>query len=880
MEKSVYSLTASNHWRMNMNKITIIDGNSLLFRAYYATAYPGVEIMRNQEGVPTNAIFAFSNMINKIINEMKNGEYIFVAFDTGKPSFRKSQLESYKANRKPAPEDLVKQFPIAREFLNAIGIFQFEKDGFEGDDVAGTVAKLAEQEGFDVHIYTSDRDFLQLVTDNITVHILKTGLSNVLLMTPESVKEAYGFAPKQIVDYKGLRGDASDNLPGIPGIGEKTAVKLIQEYGDFDNIIANASTMKGKIGENILAHQEIGKISRDLAIIQTDITLPFSVSNCLYGGYNFTDLNDFCKKYGFKQLMNKIPQKWKKVDIKEIPIEPIIIHSLKGFEIPNDIGIALDYSDDDYTNDNIFGISFDFNNHHLYMEIDDLIKDEIAKEILRNNTYHKHCYDFKAIKVALSRYGVEIKGLSFDLLIAAYLIDSSLNSNPISVLNLFDIDISSEENTSLFVQNNPHKTAKMAYYALHLKENALEILKKNYALDLYSNLELPLVDTLADMEIEGFPLDSKKLDEFGEEFKLKADALAAEIYELAGEEFNLSSPKQIGEILYQKLGLRSGRKMSTSVDALKDLINDHPVVSKILEYRKYFKLLSTYVEGLKNHIHEDGKIHAKFNQALTTTGRLSSSDPNLQNISIRDEEGKLIRKAFHYDDEYEILSLDYSQIELRILAGLSNCQALKEIFMSGEDIHSATAKRIFNLQEEPTDSQRRRAKTVNFGIVYGISDWGLAEQLDIPVKEAKAIIDSFYISFPEIEIFFKDIINHALQDGYVSTMFGRRRYLREIHDSNYQTREFAKRAAMNAPVQGTAADLIKIAMMKVDKMLKEGHYETKMVLQIHDELIFKVPQKEKDIIYPLIKKEMENAIDFDVPLEVEGGFGKDWYSTK
>lgn len=865
-----------------MNKITIIDGNSLLFRAYYATAYPGVEIMRSQDGTPTNAIFAFSNMINKIVAGLKEGESIFVAFDAGKHNFRHDQLETYKANRKPAPEDLVKQFPIVRDFLRAFGIFQFEEVGFEGDDIAGTVAKLAEKEGYEVHLYTSDRDFLQLVDNNISVHILKKGLSDVLIMTPELVKETYGFEPLQVIDYKGLRGDSSDNLPGIPGIGEKTAVKLIQEYGSFDEIIKNASSIKGKVGEAIIANQEIGKISRDLAIIKTDIELPFEIRETIYQGYDFQTLNNFCQKYGFKQFINKASQKWKRVDVCSVDLDINRVSSLKGYDVPSDIGIALDYEDDDYSNCTLLGLAIDFGAHHFYMDIEDVKKDDTTLEILKNKKIKKYCYDYKAIRVCLSRYGIEISGLFFDLLIASYLLDSSMSNNPSIVMNLFGVDLSeADEQISLFHEKDYKKTVKIAYFSRILFPKVNTELEKIFAVDLYNNLEIPLVDTLADMEIEGFPLDPKILDSFGETYQKKASELEEEIYAMAGEKFNLSSPKQIGDILYNKLGLKSNRKMSTSFEALKDIADEHPIVNKILEYRKYFKLVSTYVDGLKKHIHADGKIHAKFNQAMTATGRLSSSDPNLQNISVRDEEGKLIRKAFYFpDDNYELLSLDYSQIELRVLASLSHCKGLQEVFQRGEDIHSATAKKIFDLQGEPTPLQRRRAKTVNFGIVYGISDWGLAEQLEIPVKEAKQIINNFYTSYPEISAFFKKIVSCAMKDGYVSTLLGRRRYLRELNDSNYQTREFAKRAAMNAPIQGTAADLIKIAMIRVDKALQEGGYQTKMVLQIHDELIFKVLKSEKEKVYPLIKNIMETAMKLDVPLEVDGGFGHDWYSAK
>ena len=865
-----------------MAKLTIIDGNSLLFRAYYATAYPGVEIMRNQEGIPTNAIFAFSNMINKIIASLKDDECIMVAFDHGKQTFRKEQLESYKANRKPAPQELVEQFPIARDFLRALGIFQFEEEGFEGDDIAGTVAKMAEKEGYQVNIYTSDRDFLQLVDEKTTVHIIRKGLSDVVAMTPEVVMETYGFKPLQIIDYKGLRGDSSDNLPGIKGIGEKTAVKLIQEYGSFDEIIAHADEIKGKVGEAIKADQEMGKISRDLAIIKTDVPLSFEVKDTKYEGYDFTTISEFCQKYGLKQFMSKLVQKWKKMDLTQTDIDVKQVSSLKGLINEKEVGIALDYEDEDYSLGQLYGLAITNKKDVYYLSFEDFKNDQYTLDLLKDESIKKYCFDYKAIKVALAKNNIEIKGLFFDLLIASYLVDSSLKNDVEVVMNVYGIDISSKgETISIFSSEDKEKTGRIALFSMMLYQRVTDELEKISAIKLFKELEIPLVDTLADMEIEGFPMDVQILDEFGDVYKKKIHDLSEEIYALAGTNFNLASPKQISDVLYTRLGLSANKKMSTSVDSLKDIQDEHPIINKILEYRKYFKLLTTYVEGLKNHIHKDGKIHAKFNQALTTTGRLSSSDPNLQNISVRDEEGKQIRKAFYYpDDNYEILSLDYSQIELRVLASLSNCQALKEIFLSNEDIHSATAKKIFNLQDEPTSLQRRRAKTVNFGIVYGISDWGLAEQLEISPKEAKEIINSFYSSFPEVAKFFQRIIADAINDGYVSTLLGRRRYLRELHDANYQTRESAKRAAMNAPVQGTAADLIKLAMNKVhDALIKEG-LETRMILQIHDELIFRVPKNEKEKAYKLIKNIMENALDLDVPLLVDGGFGHDWYSAK
>lgn len=867
-----------------MPKLTVIDGNSLLFRAYFATAYPGVEIMRNQDGIPTNALFAFSNMMNKIISGIKENEGIIVAFDAGKHNFRHDQLETYKANRKPAPDDLVVQFPIVRDFLKAFGVFQFEEVGFEGDDIAGTIAKKAAKEGYDVLIYTSDRDFLQLADDKITINTIKKGLSDVVLMTPQVIKETYGIEPLQIIDYKGLRGDSSDNLPGIPGIGEKTAVKLINQYGSFDNIIAHVEEIPGKVGEAIKEYQDLGKISRDLAIIKTDIELPFDVCDTIYKGYSFTAINEFCQKYGLKQFMNKVNTKWKQSDSCEFDKSVAIVSSFEGIDLGKEIGVELDYVDrDDYFRTEVLGLAIFGNNNCYYINIDNAKKDNKLLKILSDKNIKKYSYDYKAIKVSLSKNGITIDGLCFDLLIASYLIDTTIKNNPEVVLYLYGVDLGNNngDNLSLLSSENPEQTAKLAYYSYSLANKAKENLQKISALDLFENLELPLVNTLANMEIEGFPLDTKVLDDLGNGFKAKLDVLSEEIYSLAGERFNISSPKQTAEILFNKLQLPSNKKSSTSSENLKELLNYHPIVGKILEYRKYFKLVTTYTEGLKPHVYDDNKIHASFNQALTQTGRLSSSNPNLQNISVRDEEGKLLRKAFYYPDEnYEILSYDYSQIELRILAHLSKCKPLIDNFVNGVDAHTATAKAIFGLKDEPTASQRRKAKVVNFGIVYGISDWGLADELEISVKEAKEIINNFYAQFPEIAQFFKNIVDNAMKDGYVSTIMGRRRYIRELHDTSYQAREFAKRAAMNAPIQGSAADLIKMAMIKIEKEMIDKNLQSKMVLQIHDELIFKVPKCEKEIMNRLVKENMIHAMELSLPLEVDGGFGRTWYDTK
>lgn len=865
------------------NKLILIDGNSLLFRAYYATAFPGATIMTNKEGYPTNAVFAFANMINKIISNMKNDEYIMVAFDTDRHTFRSEIYKEYKANRSSVPEDLVKQFPLARALLDALGIFRYEIKGYEADDIIGTVSCIASQNNFETIIYTSDRDYLQLANENTTINILKKGLSDIMVMTPKTIEETYGFKPLQIIDYKGLRGDSSDNLPGIPGVGDKTAVKLINEYGSLENIIEASKSMTSKVGQNILENASLGLICRDLAIINRNVPIDFALEDLKYGGYDFTKINSFAQQYELRQFLNRLPKKWKRFNPLDDEIEVKEIHSFKDIKIDKEISLALDIDkNEEYFKAEVYGFAICTGQDVYYIKINDALNDETFINILKDTNIDKHVYNAKMIEVAIFKYGLKINGIKNDLLLAAYVIDSSLNSTDIvNVMASFGIDVSKDESEfNLFDNQDIKQTAKIAVATYTLKERIIKELKNIHALQLYENIELPLSHVLAKMEIEGFPLDINMLNNFGDEFKLKIKQLEKEIHDLVGEAFNISSPKQLGEILFNKLNLPDRKSGSTSQEVLKDLLPLHPVVEKVIEYRKYTKLNSTYVEGFKPHIHEDGKIHALFNQAQTTTGRLSSSSPNLQNISVRDEEGKQIRKAFYYqDDDYEILSLDYSQIELRILAELSNSKPLLDIFLNNEDIHESTAKKVFH-KEEVTSDERRKAKAVNFGIIYGISDWGLSEQINTSVKEARTIIDNFFIAFPEVSEFLRKIVFEASRDGYVSTLFGRRRYLRDFNSSSYQTREFAKRAAMNAPIQGTAADLIKIAMINVDKLLEEGNYKTKMVLQIHDELIFMVHKDEKEQLMTKIKQVMENVKEIKVPLVVEGGCGKTFFDAK
>ena len=867
-----------------MNKIYIVDGNSLLFRAYFATyAMSNGEIMRAHDGTPTNAVFAFSNMINKMLQNLKEGDGLFVGFDTGKATFRHKEDEKYKANRKPCPPDLKTQMPLARSFLDSLNIFWFEKEGWEADDICGTVAKMAGAQGKEVIVYTSDRDFLQLIDKHISIHIIKTGMSNIDIMNETTMPEKYGFSPLQIIDFKGLRGDASDNLPGIPGVGDKTAVKLIQDYGSFEKIVEAAKTMTSKVGQSIVENQDLGRHCYEMARIETNVELPFGIDDIIYKGYEYSKINAFCNSLDMKQLLNRLPVKLKKASEEDFEFKYEEVTSLDDLEVPNEIAIALDIEPGNYNDATVYGMAIFTGSKLVYIREENFKNTQKFAEILKNSEIKKYCYDYKAIKVALSHLGFEIDGLYFDVLLCGYLLDTTLNNNADQIFGYLGMDISSNKQNelSLFDNSNPERTVKIAFASKRVANKCFTELEKLECRKLYEEVEIPLSTVLAEIEIEGFPLHEEVLLKMGENYKVNLGNIRKRIYEFAGEEFNVDSPKQVADILYGKLQLADAEKeKSTSVEVLKHLVDKHPIVSEILLYRKYAKLLNTYVDGLIATIRGDGKIHAVFNQALTQTGRLSSSEPNLQNISVRDEEGKMIRKAFYYDDEdISILSLDYSQIELRILASLSGCKGLQEVFASGEDIHSATAKKVFKT-DNPTPLDRRRAKAVNFGLIYGISEFGLSEQIGCTRKEAKEIMTNFFEAYPEINDYFRKINEEVNEKEYVSTLLGRKRYLREIHDANYQVREFARRAAMNAPIQGTAADLIKIAMIRVNQALKEQKLESKIICQIHDELLLKVPSKEKEKVYDLVKNIMENAMKLDVKLEVDGGFGRTWYDCK
>ena len=867
-----------------MKKLVIVDGNSLLFRAYYATSFTGT-IMRRKDGFPTNAIFGFTNMMNKIISTLKDGDLLFVSFDTGKKTFRHKEMETYKAQRKPIDEDLKLQLPVARDLLKAMGVFYYELEGYEGDDLAGTVAKIGSNANLEVDVYTSDKDYLQLINDNISIYMITKGIKEIKIMNKESLFNDMGLTPDQIRDYKGLMGDPSDNIKGIPGVGEKTAIKLLQQYSSLEGIIEAMKNEKSKLAQKILDNQDLGKFCKHIATIDTDVPLPFTLDDLEYSGYDFNELSSFYTKEEFYSLLKKLKPNSKKRNInksteKSIKFEKILISSFK--DLPNNIStFVLDYNQTNYHHANINNVIFaDDKNVYIY-DYSLAKKDKDFINFITNENIKKATFDSKAMYVLLNKDHIQLNGITFDLLLASYLLDSSLANDPITVCAYFGKNILSNDQLTLFDDNS--STCNLTYVINSIKDEVIESLKEIDCYDLYNNIELKLAIVLAKMEIEGFPLNKEALNIINEKYKIILNELTEKIDELAGVKINLSSPKQVADLLFNKLMLPSNKKQSTSIEILNNIKHLHPIVPLLIEYRKYSKLISTYTSGLSDYIFPDGKIHALFNQALTTTGRLSSSEPNLQNISVRDEEGKLIRKAFFYDeDDLSLLSLDYSQIELRLLSHMANVSLLIKAFNEGKDVHEQTAREIFNIpnDEEVPSSLRRKAKTVNFGIVYGISDWGLAEQLSCPIQEAKTIINNFYLVYPEIKTYFDNVIEFANKNNYVTTLFKRRRYILELNSDNYQTREFGKRAAQNAPIQGTAADLIKMAMIKIDEEITKQQLKSKLILQIHDELIFKIYPEEKEIMYNLVKSTMENIYPLKVKLEVDGSCAKTWYDCK
>lgn len=870
-----------------MKKVVLIDGNNILFRSYYATAYTG-NIMKNSKGFPTNGIYGLINMLNKIINE-ENPEYVMVAFDKGK-TFRHDKYKSYKDGRSETPDELKVQFPIAKKIVNAMGITCYEIDNYEADDIIGTFAKkIDETDCFTATIISSDKDLLQLITDKVDVKLLKQ--EGFLRMNKETFMDTYGVEPPFMVDLKALMGDSSDNIPGVKGIGEKTAINLLKEHHSLKELYENIELVKGKTKEKLEADRENAFMSYDLATIYKDVPIDTSFENIEYRGIDTLQYIELLEDLEFYSLIKKlnIKKEMIKENVEKEKIEVEIINDISDLKLDGDFSIYEEIYGYDYHKDPIIGFGFYDGKRAYYVPFDVLIKDP---SILTSDNLVV-TYDMKKMIVSL-----KFRGLSFscknDLMIASYLLNYNLKDDIGYLMRIKDYDISLYEESfgSVAKLKMPSieevslNCAKKAKFLYDIKDEFLKDIEKEEAMYLYRDIEIPLVEVLSDMEITGIKVDDKILKGMGVELKEKLEFLEQSIYEDAGCEFNIMSPKQLGEILFVKLGLPYPKRIkddsySTSKDILDKILPYHVIVGKIEEYRTIAKLYNNYITGLLAEISEDGKIHTMFNQTLTRTGRLSSSNPNLQNIPVRLEEGRRIRKAFVPEDDSVILSSDYSQIELRIFASLSNATNLIDAFVHDADIHTKTASEIFHVSlEEVTKDMRRQAKAVNFGILYGISSFGLSEDLNIDMKSAKKFIDEYLNTYPRIKEYMSEVISFAKENGYVKTIMNRKRTIDEINNKNYMIRASGERIALNTPVQGSSADILKKAMVEIYKEFKKRDLKSKMLIQVHDELVFNVLKDELVEVEGIVRDIMENTYSMNVPLKVEITYGNDWYEAK
>ena len=859
-----------------MEKIILVDGNNLLFRSYYATAYNG-NFMKNSKGFPTNALFGFTNMINKIVLEEKP-THIIVAFDKGK-TFRHELYDNYKDGRSETPIELKQQFPIAKQILEAMGIKWYEIDNYEADDILGTFAKFCdEDDNFIGTIISSDKDLLQLISDDIDIKLLKQ--KDYIRYDKKSFIEEYKIDPINIIDLKALMGDASDNIPGVKGIGEKTALKLLQEYKTIDNIYQNIDKISGKLKEKLMMDEENARFSYKLATIIKDVPLEINMNDVIYKGNDSKKLTELYEELEFYSFLKKESEK----EIVKKPVDVKIVKDLNEININDDCAIYLEILGTNYHTSKILGLAVYNKENSLFIPLDILKQNP---KFLKENI--KYTYDLKKIQVALKWQNIDIENVSFDTMIAAYLLDYNIKDDISYLANNYDYDIPFYENMYGKTKFKEPDINVIAYTALEKAKFIYEtkdIFKKklteNDLDNIFYDIEMPLSNVLAKMELNGIKVDATTLDEMGKELKVKIDLITKDIYNQAGEEFNISSPKQLADILFNKLGLKSAnKKLSTNIEVLNKLKGKHPIIDNIIEYRMLTKLESTYIEILKNCILEDGKIHTIFTQTLTRTGRLSSIEPNLQNIPIRYEEGKLIRKAFISDKNSVILSGDYSQIELRILAHMASVDSLINAFQNGIDIHTKTASDIFKVDLDlVTKEQRRMAKAVNFGIIYGISQYGLAENTGLSNIEAKKFIDNYLQIYPGIKEYMDKTVKHSYENNIVKTMFGRIRKIDELNSSNYMIRQQGERIALNTPIQGTSADIIKMAMIEVDKMITENNLKSKMLIQVHDELVFEVPNEEREIFTKKLTDIMENVVKLRVPLKIEVSYGDNWYQAK
>ncbi len=873
-----------------MKKLILIDGSNIMFRAYYGTAYTG-NLMQNSKGQYTNAVFGFVNMMNSILRE--DFTHILVAFDKGKQTFRHEDFKDYKAGRKPMPEEFRSQINLIKESLDVLGVAQSELSLIEADDIIGTYSKVYYDDFDEIEIISNDKDLLQLLNDKVSLRSSKKGMQNYISYTPKYLKEVMNVYPNQITDLKGLMGDASDNLPGIPGVGEKTAVKLLNEYQTLERVVEAKDSFKGKMGERIREYYEDAILCKKIATIKTDVKLDYKLDDILYKGviedkmiefYKELELHSLIKKYNKKSNNNNL-EKFEYKIIKDIfELDKILIKDsfivLETFNPYYHLAEALG-----------FGMVNKLGNFFIPYE---LLHQSLGMQMyLNDSSINKFVFNNKMMKVVLMKDGYNLEGVSFDLLLAAYLLNPNntkedfrvivTNFNYDNVPYLEEVYQKGVKYSIPAIDVYSSYAVKKAYAIKDLKDEMLDQLAKHNQLALLNDIELPLASVLAHMEFTGINVDKEKLHSLNIDIKTKIDTITKEIYYLAGIEFNIASPKQLGEILFDKLSLPFAKKKktgySTNIDILNKLKHHHPIIEKVITFRTLSKLYSTYIIGLENSILGDDKIHTIYRQAFTSTGRLSSVEPNLQNIPIRYAEGREIRKVFIPTPGSKLLASDYSQIELRVLAHMANEHTLIEAFKNNEDIHTKIAEQIFE-KKNISSLERRQAKAVNFGIIYGQSAWGLSEEINISPKDAERFITKYYNTFSEIKVFMEKVVKDATSLGYASTLYHRRRYLPELNSSVYMQREAGKRNAMNAPIQGSAADIIKIAMIQIFNEMKKQKLKSKLLLQIHDELVFDVNIDEVDIMDKLVKDVMEQCVKLRVPLKVDMSFGDNLYQTK
>lgn len=849
-----------------MEKFVIIDGNNLMFRAFYA-----LPPLTNFDGEVSNAVFGFTNMLVKIIKDI-GPKYLAVTFDVSKKNFRHERFAEYKGTRKPTPTELISQFPIVKNMLKKMNIKVIEKEGLEADDLMGSLSRAYDTENI---IVSADRDAFQLINDNTTILFPKKGITETVILNKDNIEEFYGVRADQVIDLKSLMGDTSDNIPGVAGVGEKTAKDLISKYGNLDNIYAHIDEIKGKLQEKLITSKDAAYMSQYLATIVTDEPFNESIKDFAFDFPFNEEVRDIFKRYQFNSLLKK-PELFsgEQVITSKVESEIYIVDTEdKLTELYNNLSKSKEFTI--YLNAEHFNIYTDreykvFFGTDLFSAGLDIVRviDKL-KGILEDSSIKKVAFDSKAFRHILYKYGVKIQGVAFDCLIARYLINSIAKPN----VTLDDVRVECAlEGEAL---------AKMVST---IKDNYYAKLEKMDLLSLYNEIEMPLVNVLFDMEIQGFKIDREELSKLNKKYFDEIKSLEDDIYFTAGQKFNISSPKQLGEILFDKLGLNTynNKKKSTSIEILQEIENKHPLVPLIIRYRTITKLYSTYIVGFENLLTVDDKIHTVFNQTLTSTGRLSSSEPNLQNIPVRTEEGRNLRKVFipSHKDGF-IVSADYSQIELRLLASFSGDETLISAFNEGQDIHARTASEIFNVpMDMVTSEQRRSAKAINFGIVYGISDFGLSQNIGVSRKEASEYIKLYFARYPKISEYMKQNVEYCKSFGYIKTLFGRVRPVPEINSSNFNLRTFGERAAMNMPLQGSASDIIKLAMVKIYNEMIERKLRSKIILQVHDELVVDVAPGELDTVKEILKNGMENIADLSVKLTVNIESGKTWYEAK